>query len=55
MALIVVEPGLITPPVDLNVFVISSLVEDTPVATVFKGVMLFLERHKAFGASRNVH
>ena len=42
LALIVVELGLITPPVGLNVFIISSLARDTPMATVFRGVMPFL-------------
>lgn len=42
LALIVVELGLITPPVGLNVFIISSLSKDTPMATVFKGVSPFL-------------
>ena len=42
LALIVVELGLITPPVGLNVFIISSLTKDTPMATVFRGVLPFL-------------
>ncbi|MEM8837161.1 MAG: TRAP transporter large permease [Pseudomonadota bacterium] len=42
LALIVVELGLITPPVGLNVFIISSLARDTPMATVFRGVTPFL-------------
>ncbi|SPH18837.1 C4-dicarboxylate TRAP transporter large permease protein DctM [Defluviimonas aquaemixtae] len=42
LALIVVELGLITPPVGLNVFIISSLAKDTPMATVFRGVLPFL-------------
>ncbi|PKQ13441.1 MAG: C4-dicarboxylate ABC transporter permease [Alphaproteobacteria bacterium HGW-Alphaproteobacteria-1] len=42
LALIVVELGLITPPVGLNVFIISSLTRDTPMSTVFRGVMPFL-------------
>lgn len=42
LALIVVELGLITPPVGLNVFIISSLAKDTPMSTVFRGVMPFL-------------
>ncbi len=41
LALIVVELGLITPPVGLNVFIISSLSKDTPMSTVFRGVMPF--------------
>ena len=41
LALIVVELGLITPPVGLNVFIISSLVRETPMREVFRGVMPF--------------
>ena len=41
LALIVVELGLITPPVGLNVFIISSLSEDTPMRETFRGVMPF--------------
>ncbi|AJE46173.1 TRAP transporter large permease [Celeribacter indicus] len=42
LALIVVELGLITPPVGLNVFIISSLAKGTKMSTVFRGVMPFL-------------
>lgn len=42
LALIVVELGLITPPVGLNVFIIASLSKDIPMSTVFRGVMPFL-------------
>lgn len=41
LALIVVELGLITPPVGLNVFIISSLAKDVAMKTVFKGVIPF--------------
>ncbi len=41
LALIVVELGLITPPVGLNVFVISSLAKDVPMIETFKGVAPF--------------
>lgn len=41
LALVVVELGLITPPVGLNVFIISSLSKDIPMKTVFRGVMPF--------------
>lgn len=41
LALIVVELGLITPPVGMNVFVISALAEDTPMIETFKGVLPF--------------
>jgi TRAP-type C4-dicarboxylate transport system permease large subunit len=39
--LIVVELGLITPPVGLNVFIISAMSPDTPMRETFKGVMPF--------------
>ncbi len=41
LALIVVELGLITPPVGMNVFVISALAKNTPMSETFKGVMPF--------------
>jgi len=41
LALIVVELGLITPPVGLNVFVISSIADDIPMSETFKGVLPF--------------
>ena len=41
LALIVVELGLITPPVGMNVFVISAMAKDTPMIETFKGVMPF--------------
>ena len=41
LALIVVELGLITPPVGMNVFVINSLAKDVPMAETFKGVFPF--------------
>jgi len=41
LALIVVELGLITPPVGMNVFVISALARDTPMIETFKGVLPF--------------
>jgi C4-dicarboxylate transporter, DctM subunit len=42
ISLIVVEVGLITPPVGLNVFVIHSLARDVPMIETFKGVLPFL-------------
>jgi TRAP-type C4-dicarboxylate transport system permease large subunit len=41
LALIVVELGLITPPVGMNVFVISALARDVPMLETFKGVAPF--------------
>jgi tripartite ATP-independent transporter DctM subunit len=42
VALIVVEVGLITPPVGLNVFIINSLAEGVPMRKTFAGVLPFL-------------
>ena len=41
LALVVVELGLITPPVGLNVFIISAIAVDTPMRETFRGVMPF--------------
>ena len=41
LALIVVELGLITPPVGMNVFVISAMVPDVPMGKIFLGVAPF--------------
>lgn len=38
----VVETGLITPPFGINVFVLKSIVDDTPLKTIFKGVLPFV-------------
>jgi C4-dicarboxylate transporter DctM subunit len=42
IALVVVEVGLITPPVGLNVFIINKLAGDVPMTETFKGVLPFL-------------
>jgi len=41
LALIVVELGLITPPVGMNVFVINSMARDIPMWETFKGALPF--------------
>ncbi len=41
LALIVVELGLITPPVGMNVFIIASMARDVPMAETFRGVAPF--------------
>lgn len=41
IAVIVVEMGLITPPVGINVFVVKGIATDVPMATIFKGVLPF--------------
>jgi len=42
LVLMVVEIGLIAPPVGLNVYVIHSLAKDVPMAETYRGVMPFL-------------
>lgn len=42
LVLIVVEVGLITPPVGMNLFVINKLARNVPLATSFKGVLPFV-------------
>lgn len=42
VAVIVIEMGMITPPVGLNVFVVRNVAVDVPLATVFRGVFPFL-------------
>ncbi|MDZ7711888.1 MAG: TRAP transporter large permease [Rhodovibrio sp.] len=41
LALVVVELGLITPPVGMNVFIISALAHDVPMKEIFRGVLPF--------------
>ena len=38
LALIVVEVGLITPPVGMNLFIINSLAKDIPMVKTYQGV-----------------
>ena len=42
MTVMVIEIGMITPPLGLNVFVIKSISGGTPLTTVFRGIMPFL-------------
>ncbi len=42
MIVIVVEMGMITPPVGMNVFVIKGMVPDVPTYQIFKGILPFL-------------
>ncbi|AWI75062.1 C4-dicarboxylate ABC transporter permease [Parazoarcus communis] len=42
VALVVMEIGLITPPVGMNVYIINGIAKDIPMATIFRGVMPFL-------------
>ena len=41
LALVVVELGLITPPVGMNVFIINALAHDVPMKEIFRGVLPF--------------
>lgn len=42
LVLIVVEVGLITPPVGMNLFIINSMARDTPIRETFKGALPFV-------------
>ena len=42
LALMVVEIGLITPPVGMNVYIINSLARDVPMGVTFRGIVPFL-------------
>ena len=42
LTLIVVEVGLITPPIGLNVYVINSMADEIPLGESFKGIFPFL-------------
>ncbi len=42
MIVIVVEMGMITPPVGMNVFVIKGMAGDVPTFTIFRGILPFL-------------
>ena len=41
ICVIVIEMGLITPPVGINVFVVKSVAKDVPMSTIFRGVFPF--------------
>jgi len=42
LVLIVVEVGLITPPVGMNLFIINNMSKETPIVETYKGVMPFV-------------
>ncbi len=42
LVLIVVEVGLITPPVGMNLFVINSMARNVPMGTTYRGVLPFI-------------
>lgn len=41
VAVIMIEMGMITPPVGMNVFVVKGIARDVPMATIFRGVLPF--------------
>jgi tripartite ATP-independent transporter DctM subunit len=42
IAVLMMEAGLITPPMGLNIFTVAGVAKDIPVEEIFKGVMPFL-------------
>ena len=42
LVVMVVELGLITPPIGMNVFVIKGIAKDVPLESIFRGVMPFV-------------
>ena len=42
LVLIVVEVGLITPPVGMNLFIINAMDRDTPMSATYKAVLWFV-------------
>ena len=42
IVIIVVELGLITPPIGMNVFVVNAAIPDVDIWTVFRGIWPFL-------------
>lgn len=42
IAVLMMEAGLITPPMGLNIFTVAGVAKGTPIETIFRGVMPFL-------------
>jgi len=42
LVLIVVEVGLITPPVGMNLFIINAMDRDTPISETYRAVLFFV-------------
>jgi len=42
IAVLMMEAGLITPPMGLNIFTVAGVAKDVPVEEIFRGVMPFL-------------
>ena len=51
LMVIVLEMGLISPPVGINVFVVKGVAPNVPMNTIFRGIWPFwfamLDRHRA--------
>ena len=41
IAIIVIEMGLISPPVGLNVYIVKGIANDVPMSTIFRGIWPF--------------
>lgn len=41
IAVVMIEMGMITPPVGMNVFVVKGIAQDVPMSTIFRGVLPF--------------
>lgn len=41
LMILLIEMGLITPPVGINVFIISGIAKNVPMATIFRGIAPF--------------
>ena len=41
VAVIMIEMGMITPPVGMNVFVVKAIAKETPMGAIYKGVLPF--------------
>ncbi len=42
LTLVVVEVGMITPPVGMNLFIISAIAKDIPTREIFRGTIPFI-------------
>jgi TRAP-type C4-dicarboxylate transport system permease large subunit len=42
LGVIMVEAGLVTPPVGMNLYVISGIARDVPIGTIFRGVIPYV-------------
>jgi TRAP-type C4-dicarboxylate transport system permease large subunit len=42
LAVLMMEAGLITPPMGLNIFTVAGVAPEVPIVTIFRGVLPFL-------------